>query len=205
MDTEKIASQVFWHSYEKAQTGVKNWCFYVMKMFDDLECGLFKDKNNCFSKQAVLSSLDDALVDKNKKTWSQNVNRIYTQRGSRNKLRTYCKFKTTFETEMYLQKPMAFKMRQAFAKLRCGVAPLRIETGRYEKLPLDQRTCQACNHDVLEDEMHFLISCIAYREERNSLFNMVSQILPDFIALCDEDKFIVLMNEPTVCKFTARA
>jgi hypothetical protein len=40
-------------------------------------------------------------------------------------------FKEVFETEMYLSKNISSRYRSAFAKFRCGVAPLRIETGRY--------------------------------------------------------------------------
>ncbi len=63
-----------------------------------------------------------------------NLNREV--RNGRNKLRTYRTFKNTFETEMYLIKPMAVIFRKCFCMLRCGTAPLRIETGRYEGLPV---------------------------------------------------------------------
>ncbi len=45
--------------------------------------------------------------------------------------------------------------------LRCGKAILRIETGRYERLPVEQRGCDVCDSNNVEDEMHFLISCNA--------------------------------------------
>ena len=41
--------------------------------------------------------------------------------------------------------------RAAYAKFRCGLAPLRIETGRYLGQPLEARICPFCpNH--IEDE-----------------------------------------------------
>ena len=46
---------------------------------------------------------------------------------------------------------------QTFAKFRCGVAPLRLETGRYERLSQEQRTCFYCT-DCIESEEH---DCIA--------------------------------------------
>jgi hypothetical protein len=58
-------------------------------------------------------------------------NRIFSQKVG-NKLRTYKLFKEVFETEMYLSKNIPSRYRSAFAKFRCGVAPLRIETGCYE-------------------------------------------------------------------------
>jgi hypothetical protein len=41
-------------------------------------------------------------------------------------------------------------------KYWCGVAPIRIETGRYERLNVTDRICKICdNHDnEIEDEKH---------------------------------------------------
>jgi hypothetical protein len=37
-----------------------------------------------------------------------------------------------------------------------GVAPLRIETGRYENKNVNERVCFIC-HDQIEDEKHVLL------------------------------------------------
>ncbi len=68
--------------------------------------------------------------------WEYNLNREV--RNGSDKLRTYRTFKNTFGTKMYLNKPTAFKFLKCFSILRCGTAPLRIETGRYERLPVEQ-------------------------------------------------------------------
>ena len=51
------------------------------------------------------------------------------------------------------------KHRSALSKFRSGVAPLRLETGRYEGLEVDQRICPIC-HSSVEDEKHVLLHCI---------------------------------------------
>ena len=56
-----------------------------------------------------------------------------------NKLRTYKRFKDAYEVEAYMKTVMPRCHRSALAKFRCGVAPIRVETGRYERLPLDER------------------------------------------------------------------
>ncbi len=89
--------------------------------------------------------------------------------------------------------------------LRCVTAPLRIETGRYERLPVEQRVCEVSDSDNLEDEMHFLISCNAFTQERTKLFFHVSQFVGNLNELSLEDKFIVLMSDPNICTFTANA
>ncbi len=89
--------------------------------------------------------------------------------------------------------------------LRCGTASLRIETSRYERLPVEQRVCEVCDSDNVEDEMHFLISCNAFTQERTKWFSHVSQFIGNFNGLSLEDKFIVLMSDPSICTFTAKA
>lgn len=74
--------------------------------------------------------------------WLQEVNKQRGKSGNcGSKLRTYRLFKNDYATELYCSKTLSRKHRSAFAKFRCGVAPLRIETGRYENLSVENRTC----------------------------------------------------------------
>ena len=61
------------------------------------------------------------------------------------------------------------KYRSAYAKFRCGVAPLKIETDRYgvNRVPAEERLCDACNS--VEDEFHVLMKCPLYRDARGSV------------------------------------
>ena len=52
--------------------------------------------------------------------------------------------------------------RSAFAKFRMGVAPLRIETGRYEHLEEEQRVGFNCG-DTIKSEEHVLLECPLYQ------------------------------------------
>ena len=51
----------------------------------------------------------------------------------------------------------AKRYRSTYAKLSCGVAPIKIETCRYglNRVPVDQRVCETCN--VVEDEFHVMV------------------------------------------------
>ena len=92
---------------------------------------------------------------------------------------TYKLFKEVFETEMYLSKNIPSRYRSAFAKFRCGVAPLRIETGRYENKNVNERVCFIC-HDQIENEKQVLLDCPLYADLRESLFNEVKRSNVDF-------------------------
>ena len=61
--------------------------------------------------------------------------------------------------------------RSAYAKFRCGVAPIKIETCRYglNRVPVEQRLCNECN--LIEDEFHVLMVCNRYISIRNDAMN----------------------------------
>ena len=110
-----------------------------------------------------------------------------------NKLRTYKLFKEVFETEMYLSKNIPSRYRSAFAKFRCDVAPLQIETCRYENKNVNERVCFIC-HDQIEDEKHVLLECPLYADLRERLFNEVKRSNVHFIILSDDDKLYIYLK-----------
>ena len=63
--------------------------------------------------------------------------------------------------------------RPSFTKLRVSSHRLAIETGRYIRpiTPCSQRFCNHCTQHVLGDEMHFLLSCPKFAEQRKALFD----------------------------------
>jgi hypothetical protein len=93
-------------------------------------------ENNIITKHTILQ-IEQLMFDTYKLDWKNRVS-AYSQG---NKLRTYKLFKQDFCTEPYLEYKMPLKYRSAYAKFRCGVAPLRVETGRYERKAVHERTC----------------------------------------------------------------
>ena len=69
--------------------------------------------------------------------------RIVPEIGGRggNKIRTYSLYKTNYQVEPYCELCLPLNHRSALSKFRCRVAPLRLETGRYEGLDINQRIC----------------------------------------------------------------
>ena len=131
--------------------------------------------------------------------WRQELEREQARRGpGRNKLRTYRTFKRDYGTEPYVKTLLPAAQRGALAKLRCGTAPLRIETGRYEGLPEPQRTCFVCG-DLVEDERHVLTVCPLYTDIRTDLINTCEDIIPGFLNWNIDQKFSAfLANEQFV-------
>ena len=79
-------------------------------------------------------------------TWKENVR---DGRNGRNKLRSYMLFKSDYPEEKYVSIILPRSHRSSYAKFRMGVAPLRLETGRYEQLEGDRRVCFSCPNEVV--------------------------------------------------------
>jgi len=142
-----------------------------------------------------------------KQQWSATVNKMtstsHTKGG--NKLRTYKQFKTEYETEAYVTlHTLTRGQRSALAKFRCGVAPLRIETGRFEGLARADRRCFSCT-DRIESERHALLSCKMYDHIRKDLFDKISQYVVDFHSLSKSDKLCHILSNTSVVKYSAKA
>ena len=120
------------------------------------------------------------------------------------KLRTFCQISDFSFEKSYLSKPLSFVQRKALAKFRIGVLQIRIETGRYErpkKSPLE-RICKQCDHNIPEDETHFLLYCPRHVILRGTFFEKIT--LPGFSTLTDIEKMKYLVNHSDIVKSTAQ-
>ena len=113
---------------------------------------------------------------------------------SKPKLRTYRNYKTKMRTEDYLINITNRATRSLLAKFRCGILQLRIETGRFINEKLEDRVCQMCKNDNIEDEYHFLCICPLYDNFRKTLYDNVSNKYDEFHLLADKLKFDFLLT-----------
>ena len=93
-------------------------------------------------------------------------------RGVEKKLQLYSNVKKTFQIEKYLDIP-TFRERQIISKFMCSNHTLRIETGRHDNTPREERHCRICDTNNIEDEDHFIMKCSAYdqiRQESGIIF-----------------------------------
>ena len=72
-------------------------------------------------------------------------------------------------------------MKHLIDKLRLGVLPQEIETGRCQKigqrklLP-EERICKLCSSGKYEDEFHFLFHCPALEEVRKKYYDKQNKV-----------------------------
>ena len=91
------------------------------------------------------------------------------------KLRTYIKFKKELGIEKYVLDIRNKYERSMIAKLRCGILQLHVESGRFNQTNLENRTCNVCNNNVIEDEFHFVCICPEYSIKNQAIFSIWGQ------------------------------
>jgi hypothetical protein len=95
------------------------------------------------------------------------------------------------------------KHRCALAKFRAGVAPIRLETGRYEGLEVDDRICPICKNET-ESEEHVITRCPSYNVPRHILYNACAQLCDNFKNLTDSKKLCFILSSPDICILSAK-
>ncbi len=96
------------------------------------------------------------------------------------------------------------EVQECFTKFRCVVAPIRIETGRYEGMEEKDRICFLCDHNIIESKYHVIMSFPVYNELCGELFNHAAQFQHHFNNLNDYDKFVLLFSATDICFYTAK-
>ena len=61
--------------------------------------------------------------------------------------------------QQYLVKNISPKCRNIISIFRVTAHKLRIETGRFNAVARENRTCSKCNFNDVEDEYHFILKC----------------------------------------------
>ena len=79
-------------------------------------------------------------------------------------------------------------------KIRISSHSLKIETGRFTNTPRNERLCTKCSSNTIENELHFLITCVKYDYERQEIFKLIDSKYHNFSTLNTEQKLYWLLN-----------
>lgn len=123
---------------------------------------------NEFHKKEILLLAQKLLMAKETVKWAKDLE-------NQAKLRTYRLFKTEFCVEKYVKMNLPRGLRSVLAQLRSGTLPLKIETGHFHNIKVENRLCEFCNNNVIESEYHFVFCCPLYRELRNVYIGDIAQ------------------------------
>ncbi len=146
----------------------------------------------------MIKHVEQCVKEKDHMDWYYELWKDKNNVLNGNKLRTYRLHKERLEPEPYLLQNIPRYRYRVLSKLRCGTLPLAIETGRYQmpSIPLNERICKFCDHNVIESEIHFLIQCPFYDDLRYNVFNIMHN-KTDFNVPA-QSKYILLMTDTNI-------
>ena len=192
----RLVKQLFAYDYERCERGKNNWCSNVKEIFHKIDLSdKYTNKDTC-----DLRLVKKSLLDIQEKWWKDNL-------PTKPKLRFYSIFKTELCTETYVMSNLLPSERSLLAQFRFGILPLRIETGRFVNMKEDERICQLCKGNEVEDEHHFLFVCPLYNDLRESMFHEIVTTTPDFVYFdyTEQLKLLFIQFYRKLAKYTKRA
>ena len=151
MPPNRIARRVF--NWDLAKLG--SWTTNINDILRSVGKSEYLESKSVVS----VSDLKVKLKDMYEQTWLDLLE-------AKPKLRTYRLVKDKLETEAYLKVNMNKYNRFLISRLRSGVLSLKIESGRFQRIPADKRICEMCGVEP-ETEFHFLFNCGQLKEVRN--------------------------------------
>jgi hypothetical protein len=177
MPTDRLTRKIFeWDKINR-----RGWCNNVFNIMEKIYCAHCFNDNLSINIPYAKTTLHQLYCEQ----WKQDICNIP-------KLRTYVRYKTSYNAEPYMYNVHNKGHRSALAQFRCGILPLKIETGRFMNIPLEFRLCIFCDNDCIEDEFHFLFDCKLYTDLRNTLISKAVSYVPCFNTLDINGKMICL-------------
>merc|ERR1711954_16409 len=143
--------------FEQARKERKEWTETTRKILEKWGLSEFWEKQEVPGEGEWDLIVRKGIEEGIRKQWKIEVEQS-------KKLQVMRKHKKEWGKSEYLDERYG-KGRRILAKLRSGASDLKIESGRSEGLPREERICDLCEKEV-EDEGHFLLRCEKYEKER---------------------------------------
>ena len=189
MDNKRLPKHILNWDLKSSTPG---WAHDIKNIVTDI--GMCKQYAN--REQICIVKARETLKSKEIEQWHANIK-------SMDKLRTYQTFKWEFGTEKYVSTLLSKRHRSFLAQFRSGILPLRIETGRFQNVPIQERICILCDQNSIEDETHFLLECDLYSIERQNLIESAERNHKNFIDIAKDVQLVILMNDEDLFGDTA--
>ena len=112
------------------------------------------------------------------------------------KLRTYKTFKTDMRLEPYLLNNLPKTIYTNIARFRLSSHNLNIELGRHKRpyIPANDRICDKCDLNLVEDEFHCLMVCPKWAYCRETLFRLALKLIDGFLVIDPSMQFHKIMT-----------
>lgn len=196
MDNNRLTKKIFIWDYKKALLGQNCWNKEIKEILTTIDMEDTFYGINVENIGKIKHDSHAKLVELEKASILEEINIMP-------KLRTYKTLLRNFGTPAYIKSRIEKSQRSTITKLRVGVYPINIETGRHRKEKLEERTCPACINTI-EDEEHFLVTCPLYNETRQNLYNYFkNNIDVDITNLNEHERLVTMLDNPKTAAKTA--
>ena len=187
-----LLKDAYLDSKKLAEEGGQSWFTALSNMFNIIKAP-GGNKYRCCSKSSLKHTVKSDLKSLYVDTWYNFRNNLINENG---KLRTYVQIKSNFGFEKYLDLLKEQKKRRSITKFKISSHKLRIESGRYARplIPLNDRICERCDKQEIDDELHFLIRCTHFIEARKNLFDIVNKSNINFYNSSSFQKIFWILN-----------
>jgi hypothetical protein len=145
----------------------KNWCYWTWQALKELHLEHVWESEKIPEVSTFNKLVSKLMKRKEESEWQDEMTK-------KSKLRLYRQIKTRLKLEEYVVE-LDREKRRHLTMLRGGTNNLRIDVGRRRNLREEERTCQACLSEEVEDEKHFLLRCPMYVRERVQMFGRIAQ------------------------------
>jgi hypothetical protein len=195
----RLTKKVFNHDNELAKTGRKSAGYEVKMILETAGLDIWDNQN---ADEIHEHTVIDMVHQSEMRIFHDNLKEDIQ---SMSRLSIYRQIKSNFELEKYVEVFNYPKHRGLLAKGRMGTLPIRVETGRYRGIAREERLCQHCDVQAVEDEVHVLLYCDKYNVIRENFYQTIlTNIDIDINILSDTESMkVILANENTKVMFAS--
>lgn len=159
MEDDRVPKIIFMNT--KNNEG--SWAKKLKLIMDELYLGHYWDTDSQIPMDIVKLMIREKCKDE-----------LFKAVDERTKLRTYKTLISGLMPASHLKCSLDRKYRSLISQLRCGTLHLRLETGRFNREPLENCICNLCDLDQIETEYHFIFECPVYERERADFLNTLN-------------------------------
>ncbi len=155
-DNRLVKKVLKWDVECHREDNKSNFAARVKQILCDLKLKASYNRMSVIDMDYAKKSLLDGVSNE----WRESLD------GYRSKLNVYKGIKSEFGVEKYLQLNIDKYEKSLLSQVRYGILPLRVETGRFNNEPREERICTLCNTQTVETVEHFLFECSCYDAHR---------------------------------------
>ena len=169
-DDNPLVKQLLYISQELGKKYTNSCSYLLLDTLNFYSSQRFR-KPEYLTEDSIIEFIS-TLTNKHKEFWKKKIE-------SSTKLDFYRKFKHDFKVEEYLDLAPVINAKRDYAKFQTSNHKLAVEILRYKRpvFPREQRFCEFCNRDKVEDENHIIFSCKTYKDIRETFFQKIRSLL----------------------------